>query len=396
MDYPRKYLFKLSERKKIRSLREESKEISFPDPQKENKRSRRYSFFGVSILILFSFLIFFGIRVRKNREIRGVYLQEIEKIKGKINESVGLYEENIDKSRDALTEAKNIANKLKESGVFDNDLKKLTENIGEIEIKTYGEHNVSSDLFVDLKLLSENYSGKTLSFSNDTLFVLDQENRKIAKVDIISKRSEMVAGPNTVDEVITIASYVERLFLLKKNGIFEYDAGKLEKVGEGEFDDKTSIYAYGGNLYTLNKADNEIYRYSSLESGFAPKSAWLAESASVDFSDVIDLTIDGAVWVLKEGGRIEKYVYGNPQNFRLLGNYVGLKNSKYIFTEEEEKFLYLLDEEGGKVLAYDKQTGSLSAQYICDDIKGSVDFVVSEAEKKIILLKKDRLLVIEI
>jgi len=75
---------------------------------------------------------------------------------------------------------------------------------------------------------------------------------------------------------------------------------------------------------------------------------------------------------------------------------VGLKNSKYIFTEEEEKFLYLLDEEGGKVLAYDKQTGSLSAQYICDDIKGSVDFVVSEAEKKIILLKKDRLLVIEI
>lgn len=206
----------------------------------------------------------------------------------------------------------------------------------------------------------------------------------------------MVAGPSIVDGSITIASYVERLFFLKEKGIFELKEDVLEKVEESEFGENTLMYAYAGNLYILKKSDNEIYRYPSLDFGFAPKNTWLAESVNVDFSDVLDLTIDGAVWILKDGGKVEKYTYGNPQNFKLSADFIDLKNPKRIFTEEADKYLYLLDEEVGKVLAYDKQTGILSAQYICDDIKGSVDFVVSEKEKKIILLKKDKLLVIEI
>jgi hypothetical protein len=81
-------------------------------------------------------------------------------------------------------------------------------------------------------------------------------------------------------------------------------------------------------------------------------------------------------------------------NFSLSGIFPGLVNPGAIYTNEELEYLYILDPDNKRVVVVGKD-GEYKAQYIADGIGEARNLVVSEEEKKIILLTGERLLSIE-
>ena len=66
-----------------------------------------------------------------------------------------------------------------------------------------------------------------------------------------------------------------------------------------------------------------------------------------------------------------------------------------IYADADNADIYLLDKAGKRIVVTDKK-GKYLAQYIGDQIAGATGLVVSEADKKIILLTGDKLFSIDI
>ena len=152
---------------------------------------------------------------------------------------------------------------------------------------------------------------------------------------------------------------------------------------------------------SLNKNSNQIERYSGNGGTFGDKTDWLAPGIEADFSKVIDMVIDGSIWLLSSSGKVTKFTNGNPNQISLNGITTELVNPTAIYTNEDLKYTYILDNNEGRVIVLEKN-GEFKLQYKSDEIKNAKDLVVTEEENlpaqagKIILLTGPKLMYIQI
>lgn len=73
---------------------------------------------------------------------------------------------------------------------------------------------------------------------------------------------------------------------------------------------------YEGNFYVLDAGQGQILKYLPTAEGYtdAPN-PWLESDANVRLDDVVDMAIDGIIYLLKADGRIEKLTMGRPRPF---------------------------------------------------------------------------------
>jgi len=73
---------------------------------------------------------------------------------------------------------------------------------------------------------------------------------------------------------------------------------------------------YEGNFYVLDAGLSQILKYLPTAEGYTdPPSPWLEPDANVRLDDVVDMAIDGIIYLLKADGRIEKLTMGRPRPF---------------------------------------------------------------------------------
>ena len=149
------------------------------------------------------------------------------------------------------------------------------------------------------------------------------------------------------------------------------------------------------NIYVLDKAGNAIYRYAGSGSSFGDKQDWLAAGSRVDFSDAAQWVIDGSVYIRFPNSKVVKFSQGSPQSFSVTGAVPEIGSIDAIYADADNADIYLLDKAGKRIVVTDKK-GKYLAQYIGDQIAGTTGLVVSEADKKIILLTGDKLYSIDI
>ena len=113
------------------------------------------------------------------------------------------------------------------------------------------------------------------------------------------------------------------------------------------------------------------------------------------FWDVGSWVIDGSIWLLKEGDRIIRYNAGNRIAFDPRGVPIEIKDAIAIYTNEELIGMYILMPNEKTVVVLDKD-GEYKGRYISDRIGEAKGLVVSEKEKKIILLTGEKLYSIEL
>jgi hypothetical protein len=224
--------------------------------------------------------------------------------------------------------------------------------------------------------------------------VIDGNDKRLIKVEVSTKHSQVIAGPNKIAASGPIAAYTDKVYLANNEGIFEISEEK-KKVLDKNWEDPILLNAFAGNLYVLDKTKSMFLRFQGNGDKFSTGKQWLSEDTKIDLKDVTSWTIDGNIWALRANGEIIKFSQGNNLNFRL--DVPGSMDFKadFIFTDDTSDYLYFLDKTGGSIKAFDKK-GTFKAQYISEEIKSVNQFTVSEKDKKIILLTGKMLLTLPV
>ena len=142
---------------------------------------------------------------------------------------------------------------------------------------------------------------------------------------------------------------------------------------------------YGAKMYILSPESGQVYKDQRTASGFDGGSAWIISGVS-SLVDATALTIDGYIWILKADGTIVRYLAGKETDWRLGVVEPPLLNTKDIWTNENSKFLYVLDPNEKRVVVFDKEKGTLVTQYTNDQFTDLKSMIVDEANKKITVL----------
>jgi hypothetical protein len=117
------------------------------------------------------------------------------------------------------------------------------------------------------------------------------------------------------------------------------------------------IGSYFGNFYLLDSQSNQIFKYlPTADGGYSnPPEAWF--QIDVDLAGVVDMAIDGYIYLLYADGRILKFMGGEPAPFEQTELDEPLRGPTAIFTspDEETKFLYVADAGNGRIVQFSKE-----------------------------------------
>lgn len=349
---------------------------------------------GAILLALLVVSIGFGIRQKQKTESRMRYEGRLVQAQHEFEEAMGLFSLNPVRSRELFLSSRKAAYNLKDEGIDDPELEKLRGDIEQNQGYILGEYQSNSKLFIDLSILSEGFVGDDLATSAGNLFILDREGKRIVKVSIDTKKTEVVAGPAQIDEAESVLAYSDRVFITNRKGIFEIDEGR-SRVLEREWEGDVLVVAYAGNLYVLEKGASDLWRYAGSGDLFGTRKAWLAPGINVDFGGAMQMAIDGSIWFLFDSGKVTKFTGGNPVSFSVSGVVPELSQPSAIYTDEGLDFVYILEKDAGRVVVVDK-SGDYKAQYLSEEIGKAKDLAVSEEVGKIILFTGDKLYSVEI
>ena len=152
---------------------------------------------------------------------------------------------------------------------------------------------------------------------------------------------------------------------------------------------------YMGNLYLVDTTSSQLWRYRpSGESYTVAPEPYFPEDASINLNNVIDSTIDGAVWLLHPNGTILKFFSGIQESFTLDNVNPPLSNAVAVWANDVEAqggHLYVADAGSDRILVFDKQ-GKLLQQLTPVDhpgvLKDLQDIYVDEVSNYLYALTK--------
>ncbi len=155
---------------------------------------------------------------------------------------------------------------------------------------------------------------------------------------------------------------------------------------------------YMGNLYLMDTTNSQLWRYRpSGESYTVTPEPYFPENASINLNNVIDSTIDGAVWLLHPNGTILKYFSGIQESFALDIVNPPLSDAAAVWANDVEApggYLYVADADSNRILVFDKQ-GKLLQQLTPVDHPGALkdlqDIYVDEVSNHLYALTKSGL-----
>jgi len=364
--------------------------IKSEKPEKTAKK-RISGVIGLLLLIILTSSIFIGVRKKNSSDIKAKYVEKLNIAKHQVDEAEEVFPLDSERARGLMSLARESVLAIQSENIQDPEIDQLGKRIEENSKKILTEYTADPQIFSDLTLLSENFSASNMVLAEDKILVLDVANKKLASVNIDTKRSETIAGPSKLEGVKNFSAAAD-VFIQKDDGIYQMEEGR--KVIEDRWEADVAFFSYAGNIYVIDKSLSVILKYTPSESGFANSSNWLGEGITVNLTQTLKTSVDGMIWVLTKD-KIYKFSHGIPQNFSYSGIFPLITEPISIFTDDQSQNLYILDQANNRVVVVDKE-GNYIAQYVSEKIKSAADLVVSEEEKKLILLAEGKLYYIDL
>lgn len=327
------------------------------------------------------------------------------------DEGVALLPLNPVKGRERLTQAKDRLDPLVSSvNPRTQAGYKFTDLYGQIQGYLTQSMQISQgnpSLFYDMTLMKKEAIASTFALEGTTLIVADWINATVYRLDIATKNASILGGGSSVSGGTAVAFHGENVFILTPEGIvdfgvYEKKSSLVIKKDEG-WGNILSVVAFGGNLYLLDTQKSRIWKYvatqnkdalnaesvpasaSAVQSGFSSLREYLNPDTLPDFSGATGMSIDGTVWVGSRTGHMFHFVSGREEIFTPKGVEPAVGSDTYLYATDETKNVYVLDRQNNRVVVLDKD-GTYLAQYQWTESLVVSAFVVSEAQKKILLL----------
>lgn len=376
----------------LNALPKRQLQVNYPQFEPTHRKKRNAAVVGIALMLILALSIGIGAKRRESVMSQNLYSTKLADIKRGVEEAATLSDLNTDRARALLLNAYAQAQELDADPLKDDELEKLKINIESSLGTIAGLYKQEGQLFLDLSLVSSGFKGQAINASEGTLVVLDKNGKKLVSIEIDSKRTQVLAGPTDIEDASDAAIYVNRSFLLTPEGVEEINAGS-RLIIQKDWSDESRVAVYAGNVYILDMKDSKIYRFGAAGRGFGSKSEWLSSDVSVDLVGTRSWVIDGSMWILTSDEEVVKLAGGQKDFFALTR--VGEMNLTDMYTNETAQYLYFLDAPNGKIWVYDKK-GKFKAEYQVPQASEATKLVVSEEQKKIILLAESKLYVFEI
>ena len=329
--------------------------------------------------------------------------QELATVKQQYEEAGGILDLNPVRARELLSSSKLTLGKLlKNSRRNSRDYKLISDwlsKVSESEVAAYRIYKFTDvPVFFDMTLIKADGEADNVSAYQEKKVILDNSHKTLYFLSTNSKESAVLAGSDNLKNSRGIAVHGSTAYFLNEDGIYAVDlgskkAGKVIEKSErwGEIAD---IEAFGGNLYLLDTAKNNIWKYTAAESGFSPIVSYLNEGISVNLAKTKELAIDGSIWAAGSDS-LFKFTAGNREQFAFQGISDSITSIDGISTSDENERIYILDKTLSRVLVFDKD-GLYQSQYQWDSLAKAKDFIVTEKEGKIYVLIGNKIFAIEI
>lgn len=349
---------------------------------------------GIVLLVLLGASILFGAQQKKSHDYKEAYKDKLVAAQNAYNDAILQKDINPPHSRELFEQAKNSVDSLVAQGVDDQELTVLKQKIDHESGTILGKVTTPAQSFFDLSLIRSGVSAREILPNQNILAILDSSGERIITVGMQDKQTNVLGGADKLANAKTF-TLGDAYYVLSDLGIVKQTSKGASDVvvqSDSEWGEITKLGFYGSNLYALDR-NHGIWRYSAGEKGFSAKQAWLKEESSVNFANVIDMAIDGSVWILASDGKIYKFNRGVQDNFSISG--LDSFNSQAFYTDEDLDSLYILDSNNKRVVQVAKN-GEYKKQYQTDVIGQAVDLVVSKNTNKIYLLTPDKIFTLDL
>jgi hypothetical protein len=125
------------------------------------------------------------------------------------------------------------------------------------------------------------------------------------------------------------------------------------------------MYFYNGNIYLLDSVGLQFWRYRPNGANYTnPPEPYFPPETTVDLKSVIDVGIDGYVWLLYSNGSMLKFLSGVQEPFALEQVDPPLEHAVALWMDRADVpagRIYIADAATNRVLVFDKE-GKLLAQ----------------------------------
>jgi hypothetical protein len=203
----------------------------------------------------------------------------------------------------------------------------------------------------------------------------------------VSDTSSQYLLAETKNDGLYFAQDDSHIYALTQSTVYTFNTDGTNKksviTNSGDWKNAGGLATYNGNIYVLDKSQNQILKYVSADSGFVKANYF--STISPDLSKAVSIAIDSSIYALTSDGNISKFTKGATDTFTIAGLDTPLSNPTQIYTNASDSNVYVLDNGNSRIVVFDK-SGNYKNQYQAGVLKTAKDFDVLETAKKIYVL----------
>ncbi|MEI6627247.1 MAG: hypothetical protein WCL61_01510 [bacterium] len=221
--------------------------------------------------------------------------------------------------------------------------------------------------------------------SNNNLYTYTPEKK-------LTQNYTITDNIGNIKKIYPLTDSNSLLLLNEDNTLYQINlknATVTKKVLTLESVDDLTIY--GGKIYSLQSAKNQIFKHLPANNLFNSGSAWLKNTN--EFSQSKLITINGKV-ITYSSNTLNIFDQGKKTESVNLTIDPPLKNPTQIFTETDSNNIYILDPQNQRLTIFNVN-GSLKTQYTSKEFGQLKSMLAIEKEKKIYLLSDNKIFAID-
>lgn len=322
------------------------------------------------IVLLIAVIFIWSVGLGYKRKTEALLEKKITQAKELIVQKTDQAEEvaliNLPRAQILIKEASDILKKLKNEikDAKRKDIGELEEIINNKEALIVKKEEKNYEEFFDLTIDNESAKGSQVYLDKDKLLILDKEKSTIFSLSLEKKSLTKNTYPE-IGSAELIAGYEDAVYFFNSSGIYkiENDGKPTKEIDKdkdwGEIKD---MNAFNGNLYLLDKSNDEIYKYVPAETGYSEKSSYFKAGQAVGLDSANSFTIDLSLYIgFKD--YIFKFTSGLRDGFKTDYPEEGVNLTK-IFTDKNLEKIYAWDKSKGIIYilakdgTYEKQIKS--------------------------------------
>ncbi|MEI6690676.1 MAG: hypothetical protein WCL07_02925 [bacterium] len=351
----------------------------------ERKKSKIYPIIGMGLLGILLLITGFGMWKRSIIGSDQLFFETKTLVEDKKRVIEGIVELDPVGAKAQLNQLKlNVDEYEKHAkGKYLANILEMRKDLDVFEVQILNKSNVNLTTWVELSLLNLNKMPRQIVIGNQAVMYFGTSDGLVGLS--ITDKSQVKISANGLANYGDFVVDGVNIFALGQDGIYgKINSGNIEfkKMIEADeaWQNPSRMISFGSNLYVLDSSTGEISKYNVNNNEIGARKRWFGKGILLDLSKIVDLVVDGDLWLLSSSGKLERYSRGAPIRWEMEGftnnnNEVKFVDPAAVATSEQEVFV--LERGKNRVVAFDKE-GKYVRQYLNEGFGIGKDLVVFE------------------